>query len=68
MSILPERLAEKTMLDTVDLSLILNQPIATIRGHLRAGRIPGAIRIGKNYRVSRVIFEDAVRNGWCVPE
>ncbi|PSR23312.1 MAG: DNA-binding protein [Sulfobacillus benefaciens] len=44
-----------------EISQILEQKIATTRTQLRHGQIPGAVKIGKSWRISRALFEEFVR-------
>ena len=58
-SVLPEKFAEKIFLSAEDLTEILNQRYNTTLSQLKFGLIPGAVKIGKNWKVSRAVFESA---------
>lgn len=59
-SVLPEKYAGKIFLDLSDLADILGQDRRTVLGHCERGQMPGAVRFGKLWKVSRVLFEQAV--------
>ncbi len=60
-SMFPSEFDDKTFLTVNEISRILNQKIATTRTQLRRGQIPGAVKIGKSWKISRALFEEFIR-------
>ncbi len=60
-SLFSAEFSDKTFLSVNEISHILDQKIATTRTQLRRGQIPGAVKIGKSWRISRALFEEFVR-------
>ena len=58
--VLPEKFANQTFLDISDLAEILGQDRRAVIGYCERGTMPGAVRFGKLWKVSRVLFERAV--------
>ncbi len=59
-SLLSEPYASKSFLSVDDVAQILNQTRITTYHQIYQGQIPGAIKIGHKWRISRAIFERAI--------
>lgn len=62
MSILPEPYQGKTFLTPRETAVILGQSYSRTMVAIHHGEIPGAVKIGKKWRVLRVRFEEAITN------